>query len=425
MLLLHDNFSLRSDIRFNQILPNQMKKLLAIFTLFLISCGGNPSSGPVVASSWDEIVKKAQGTTLNMMMWQGDPLINKYMAKRVASELNKRYNIKLRLLPGQGSEIVKILMSGIEQGEKTGSIDVCWINGETFYQLRQINALYGPFVDMLPNAKTIDGEDPFIKYDFQQLTEGFECPWGNVQMCIIYDSVRTPSPPRNLAQLSEYVKAHPGKFTIPAEFAGMTLLKSWMTELAGMGSGYFDGTFDSLKYAATSEKLWHYINENRKYYWRNGETFPEKLSAVHQMFANSELDFTLSNNDAEVDNKIAQGVFPGTAKAYVPDAGSIRNSHYLGIPSNSPNKNAALVLINFLISPEAQLQKMKPEVWGDGTVLDVKKLDAHWQQEFSKASVRKSAPSRQTLSQKAIKEPAPGYMIRLYSDFRNKIIGKQ
>jgi putative spermidine/putrescine transport system substrate-binding protein len=402
-----------------------MKNLWVLLIVVLIACNGNKPINRIVPENWSEISKNAMGTSVNMMMWQGDPLINKYMTEWVVPEVKKRFNIDLKILPGQGNEIVKMLMTGIEQETKSGNVDICWINGETFYQLQQIDALYGPFVNILPNSKLIDFENPFIKYDFQQETKGFECPWGNVQECIIYDSIRTPHPPSNLIQLSEYVKSHPGRFTIPAEFAGMTLLKSWMVELAGKGPEYFDGQFDSLKYQQVSIKLWDFINSNKQYFWRRGETFPEKLSAMHQMFANNELDFTFSNNDAEVDNKIFQGVFPNTAKAYVPEVGSIQNSHYLGIPKNAGNKNAALMVINFLISPEAQYQKLQPKVWGDGTILDENKLDDFWKQKFVTSSGRINAPERRLINQKAIKEPAPEYMIRLYADFRNEVINQK
>lgn len=394
--------------------------LLCLFTV--LACNENQHLSSNVAKDWAGIEMKAKNTQVNMIMWQSDPMINRYMSDYVAVEVQKRFNIELKLLHGQGNEIVKLLMAGIEQGATTSNIDLCWINGETFYQLQQIKALYGPFVNILPNSKWIDFNNPFIKYDFQQETSGYECPWGNVQQCIIYDSVRTASPPQDLQELSDYVHKHPGKFTIPTEFAGMTLLKAWMVALAGQGKAYFDGAFDEMKYEKYSGLLWKYINENKPYYWRKGATFPEKLSIVHQMFANAELDFTFSNNDAEVDNKILQGIFPATSKAYVPNYGTIQNSHFLGIPNGSTNKNAALLVINFLISPEAQFEKMKPAVWGDGTVLDINRLDSTWKNKFQSVPGRKNAPLRSAIKDKAIKEPAPEYMIRLYADFRKFVM---
>jgi putative spermidine/putrescine transport system substrate-binding protein len=82
-------------------------------------------------------------------------------------------------------------------------------------------------------------------------------------------------------------------------------------------------------------------------------------------------------------------------------------------------------VLNFLISPEAQFQKAKPEVWGDGTVLDMNRLAPNMQLEFAKLDVREHVPGRVLLNQKALEEPAAEYMIRLYEDFRTKIVENQ
>jgi putative spermidine/putrescine transport system substrate-binding protein len=68
-----------------------------------------------------------------------------------------------------------------------------------------------------------------------------------------------------------------------------------------------------------------------------GTVFPENVAQVHQLFSNGELWFTMSNNDAEVDSKIAEGLFP-ILQWFVPEFGTIQNSHYIGISSNSANK---------------------------------------------------------------------------------------
>ncbi len=398
---------------------------IAFFLLFASACQQNQSNNaPVIdplTAPWEQVEQSAKGSTVRMMMWQGDPLINRYMREWVVPELKNRYGIDLVIAPGQGSEIVKLLLGEKEAGKTASSIDIGWINGETFFQLRQIGGLYGPFTARLPNAQYIDFQNPFIGTDFQQPVDGLECPWGNVQECIIYDSVRTPAPPRTLAALEAYVKVHPGKFTIPYEFTGMTLMKAWLVALAGDPQA-LDGPFDEAKYKALSGQLFAYINRNKQYFWRKGETFPESLATMHQMFANGELDFTMSNNDNEVDNKILQNIFPGSAKAFVLETGTIQNSHYLGIVKNARNQTGAMTVINFMISPEAQLQKLNPAVWGDGTVLDMAKLPAEWQSKFEHLPQRKNAPRRADIQPFALKEPAPEYMIRLFEDFRKAVI---
>jgi len=400
-------------------------KYILIFLLFcsVSACKNEPAKTPQDLSkqNWTDLEKMANGSTVQMTMWQGDPLINRFMQDFVVPAVKKQYNITLSVNAGQGNELVKILMAEKENNQSKSGTDLCWINGETFFQLRQINALYGPFVAQLPNSQYIDFGNPTIRQDFQQETNGMECPWGNVQMTMIYDTVRTPVPPRTMAELETYVRAHPNRFTIPYEFTGMTLLKAWLIALAS-GKNALNGDFDEAKYQQYSTQLWDFINRNKAYFWRKGETFPDNLATVHQMFANGELDFTLSNNDGEVDNKINQHIFAPTAKAYVFDSGTIQNSHYLGIPQLSENKAGAMVVANFLISPEAQWQKFNPEVWGDGTVLDRAKLPADWQEKFNNTPKRTNSPTRASIQDKALQEPAPQYMIRLFEDFRKKVL---
>jgi len=402
-----------------------MRALLLIITVIVLTaCGSDTrTTSAAPADSWDNILLQARGTTVYWMMWQGDPMINRYVQEFVVPEVKKRFDINLKPIPGQGNEIVKVLMAEQEAGVARSAVDLCWINGETFFQLRQISGLYGPFTGKLPGIRYVDLENPFIGTDFQQKTDGYECPWGNVQLAVIYDSMRTPAPPRSLSELEQWIREHPGKFTIPYDFTGMTLLKSWMTALGG-SSDVLDGPFREDLYLKLSGELWNYINRNRGWFWQKGETFPESLSSVHRMFASGELDFTFSNNHNEVDNKIKQGVFPVSARSYVYNTGTIRNSHYLGIPANSANKAGAMVVTDFLISPEAQLKKQDPSVWGDGTVLSAAKLPADLREQFSRVSSGKYAPDPDTLAKYALKEPAPEYMLRLYKDFRIHIIEK-
>src|SRR5690606_7202280 len=114
----------------------------------------------------------------------------------------------------------------------------------------------------------------------------------------------------------------------------------------------------------SSGKLWAWLRDVQPMLWREGKTYPDGVAQLHQLFSNHEVDFTMSCNDGEVDNKVMQGVLPESAKAYVLDSGTIRNSHYMGIPFNASNQAGAMVVANFLISPEAQLEKATPKIWG-------------------------------------------------------------
>ncbi len=343
------------------------------------------------------------------------------MQDYVTPRLSELYGIELIVTDGQGNQVVNRLMAELEANRKTSDLDIVWINGETFYQLRQIDALYGPFVQKLPHADLIDLNNPFISMDFQQAIDGYECPWGNVQMIMIYDSLQTSDLPQDMTEWSRWVQDNPGRFTWSNDFTGMTLLKSWLMSLADDPSVFY-GEFSEDLYTTYSKQLWARIENMRPYLWNEGRSFPASLAQLHQLYVNGEVDMTMSNNDSEVDNKISQGVFPTTSRAYVPAMGTIQNSHYLGIPRLSDNKVGALQVINFLLSPEAQYEKSQSAVWGDGTVLDRDRLSPDWQAKWTGLAQRSHAPPREEISKRALQEPAPEYMIRLFEDFRKRII---
>jgi len=398
--------------------------ILLVAMLFFVSLGCESASDvPALGDgdSWDQVQQQAKTQTVRMAMWDGDPLINAYMRDYVTPKLFEEHGVRLELFGGQGSALVSKLMVDLEAGRQAGDIDVMWINGETFYQLRKLSALYGPFTDRLPNNQLIDWQNPFIAIDFQQQVEGFECPWGSVQQAVIYNSQRVPKPPQTIEELTTWITEHPGRFTFDNGFTGMTFLKSLLYHFGG-GRDSFAGPFNEEKYLAASGKLWSWLRDVQPHLWREGKTFPESVSQMHQLLSNNEIDFSMSNNDGEVDNKVQQGILPESVQAYVPQFGTIRNSHYLGIPVNASNKAAALVLINFLISPETQFEKSKPAVWGDGTVLSTELLPDEWRSQFDSIEGRTRIATRDELQKLALMEPAPEIMIRIHEDFRREII---
>jgi len=91
---------------------------------------------------------------------------------------------------------------------------------------------------------------------------------------------------------------------------------------------------------------------------------------------------------------------------------------------NARHVAGALVAIDFMASPEAQYEKMKPAVWGDGTILAIDRLPAPWPQRFAEIPDRRYAPKRSAIQAKALMELAPEYMIRLSDDFRTHVLAK-
>ncbi|MFQ3214332.1 MAG: putative spermidine/putrescine transport system substrate-binding protein [Marivirga sp.] len=398
-------------------------KSLWLLSIILVACESKPQETDLTNITWEAIEQQANSTTVNFMMWQGSPIINNYINNYVVPQVKKLYNIDLKISGGQGPEIVQLVMGEKQAGVSEGQIDMVWINGETFFQLRKIQGLWGPFVDKLPNAEFIDFTDPIISIDFQQPVNGMEAPWGLSQFALVYDSAKVARPPKDLASLEAYLKNNPGTFTLSNDFSGMTLLKSFLAELSGRPAG-LNGPFDEVKYEKLSYELWAYLNKNKQYFWKSGTTFPKEHSKMDQLFASGELNLTFGFSEGAIEEKVEQGLFPKSTKGYAWLNGTVRNSNYLGVLENARNKSGAMQVINFLLSPEAQFKKADPAGMNVNTVLDVKKLPQEWQDKFATIAKRKYGPTLKDLAPFAIQEPAPEYMIRLFEDFRTFVIEK-
>lgn len=366
---------------------------------------------------WDSVVGRARGTEVVWRMWRGDPSINRYIDDWVAPRLRERFGVTLRAVDGQGPEIVNQLVVEREAGRQRGTASLVWINGETFANLRREQLLAGPWAGRLPSAAWVDSASPIVARDFEQDPAGFESPWGRVQFALIYDTLRTPVPPRSFEELGRWIRAHPGRFTHDQGFSGTTLLKMLLYARAG-GVERLQGGFDSTRYETARAAVFAWLDSVRPSFWRAGATYPLDVAAMHRLFANQEIDFSMSYNHNEVVTKVRQGILPPTSRALLLRDGTIANTHYLGIPSNAPNAAGAMVVAEFLLSPEAQLEKQRPEVWADGTVLDVDRLPPRWRAQFDAMEQDPRQLSRDSLTKYARPEVAPRYHERLAADWR-------
>ncbi|MEO5579870.1 MAG: ABC transporter substrate-binding protein [Gemmatimonadaceae bacterium] len=398
-------------------------RTLVIAAVASWGCASEPPPRTISDSlPWDSVIARARGTTVQWRMWRGDPSINAYVDQWVAPRLMRDFGITLRTIDGQGPAIINQLV--VERDARArGSADLVWINGETFNNLRKERLLYGPWAHRLPSAMYVDSLSPIVMRDFELPTAGLESPWGRVQFTLIYDSVRVPAPPRTVAGLRRWIRANPGRFTHDQQFTGTTFLKSILYAQNG-GAQKFQGGFSDDRYVEGTRRLWTWLDDVRPSFWRRGETYPAGVADLHRLFANAEVDFSMSYNENEVITKVRQGVLPPTSRALVLRDGSIANAHFNGIPYNSPNPAGAMVVANFLLSPEAQLEKLRPGVWADGTVLDVGKLPPDIAAGFAAVDADPRGIPRDTLRRYEVPEVAPEYTERVSRDWKMRIRGE-
>ncbi|MTI14567.1 ABC transporter substrate-binding protein [Sansalvadorimonas verongulae] len=352
-------------------LQKSLKKLITCACLLAVSAFS-------YANSWQETLQEARGQTVYMNAWGGSESVNDYLFW-ASHQLKDRYGIILRHVKVDNiSTVVSRILAEKTAGRDTnGSVDLVWINGENFRAMKSNNLLFGPFANDLPNWRFIDPQDkPTTVMDFGEPTDGLEAPWGMAQLVFINDTETVPNPPDSVQELLAFSQKNPGLFTYPAppDFIGTTFLKQALSELTPHPERLLQPVSEE-DFDQVTQPLWNYLDKLHPNLWRSGRTFPTSATTMIPLLDDGELAISLTFNPNEVSAAINKGQLPDTMRTYVHSNGTIGNTHFLAIPYNSSAKAAAEVVINFLMSPEAQLHKADPKVWGDPTVLSTGKLD--------------------------------------------------
>ena len=330
--------------------------------------GSGEVSPPLGFDSWDDVLAQAKGTTINWYMWGGSAAINEFVDTFYGEPLSDEYGVTLNRVPVADTvDVVNLVLSEAEAGVKEGgAVDMIWINGENFNTLRQADLLYGPWAESIPNSVLVDWDNPAVAFDFGVPVEGYESPWSSAQFHFIYDSAKMNEGdlPRTFVELDTWIRAHPGRFTYiapgPGAFQGTRFVKQM---LYSVSEGYeqWVGEWNQELYDQHAPSLWVKLNEWEPFLWRGGETYPANVSELHQLFANGEVDFTITQAPAGAGPSIAGGLVPDTARAFAFDAYLIGDYNYVAIPANASHKAAALVPADLLLRPDRQAGHILPE----------------------------------------------------------------
>lgn len=401
-----------------------MKRLFAIAAALALSTSALFAADPDPAN-WDAVLEDARGETVYWNAWGGAENINAYI-EWAGNRIEEDYGVKLNhvKLEDTATAVAAIVAEKTAGKNEGGAIDLVWINGENFASMKKQNLLLAPgWAEKLPNWKYVDIENkPTIRTDFTVPVEGLESPWGMAKLVFFHDSTKTDpaSMPKSAMELLEWAKKHPGRFSYPQppDFTGSSFLKQVLSETVPDRAVLLKPV-DETKFDEIAKPLFDYFDQLHPALWRQAKTFPKNYPAMKQLLADGEMDIIFAFNPAEASSAIAAGELPDTVRSFTFPGGTLSNTHFVAIPYNANAKAGALVLANFLISPEAQARKQDPKVWGDPTVLNMDKLSANERKAFDALDLGVATLKPSELGP-AIDEPHPSWMERLEKEWTRR-----
>ncbi len=369
-------------------------------------------------ADWDAVTAAAQGQTVYWNAWGGSTTTNDFIAW-VGDRVAEDYGVTLEhvKLTDTADAVTRVLAEKQAGENDDGAIDMIWINGANFAAMKEQDLLFGPFAEQLPNWAFVDADGKTVQTDFTVPVEGYEAPWAMAQVVFIHDTADLAEPLGDMVQILNWAQANPGRFTYPQppDFLGTTFLKQALVDLLDDPAALAEPATDA-NYDLVTAPLWAFLDELTPALWREGRAYPATGPAQLQLIADGEVDLAISFSPGEATAAIANNQLPDTARTFVLDGGTIGNASFVAVPYNSGSTEGAMVVANFLMSPEAQARAQDPNILGYGTVLNMDALSAEDRAAFDALELGIATLSPAELGTVQA-EPHPSWMTRIADDW--------
>lgn len=379
---------------------------------------------PPAAAAWQAVLDQARGQTVYWNAWAGDDKTNDFIAW-AGAQLKARYGVTVQhvRLKDTAEAVTRVIAEKSAGRDQDGSVDLVWINGPNFLNLKQRGLLYGPVTPQLPNFRYVDTLAKRSNVvDFTTPVDGYAVPWLMAKLVFMHDSARLPVAelPRSAAELLDWARRHPGRLTHPqvGNFLGVTFLKQMLIDLLPDAAVLQRPASDD-NFAATTAPLWAWYDALRPLLWRRGERFPDNGAAQRQLLSDGEIDISLSFNPTEAASAIESGLLPATVRPFVLRKGTLGNTSFVAIPYNASHRAGAMVLANFLLEPATQARAQDLRGLGQLNVLDLARLPAAERARFEPAAPNPALLGASELGATQL-EPHASWMTRITAQWQRR-----
>jgi putative spermidine/putrescine transport system substrate-binding protein len=184
---------------------------------------------------------------------------------------------------------------------------------------------------------------------------GFGVPYRASSVILAYNSAEVKDPPRTLDDLLNWIKSNDGKFTYnPPDKGGSG--GNFTTRVLETGIPQDQLTFFQTQYdeskEAMWEKGWQTLKDLHPHIFNNG-FYPAGNVPVLQTLGKGSISMAPVWSDQSL-SYLAQKLLPPEVKLLQIDPPFAGSAAYLGIPSDSKNKEVLYEFLNWLLTPEPQ-----------------------------------------------------------------------
>ncbi|SIT67158.1 ABC transporter substrate-binding protein [Microbacterium sp. RU33B] len=399
--------------------------VLAVPMIALAGCAAPAGSASASYDDWDQVLADAEGQTVQLWMYGGDDQGNAYVDDILAPAVAE-YGVTLERVPVTDTrDALNRVFTELQAGRADGTVDLIWVNGDNFRTGREADAWLCGWTDLLPSMANTDPGDPLLQSDFGTPVDGCEAPWHKAQFTLAYNADAVTDPPTTMAEVLEWAEAHPGRFTYPAppDFTGSVFLREVLASVSG-GADEVPAEFSEESFDELAPALYDRLAELAPSLWRGGDTYPANEAELGQLFADRQIDMTMTYGPATLTDLVADGTYPPGTTVLPLEDGTVGNASFLGLPINSDATAGAMVVANVALSVPQQVAKAQPDVWGQFTVLDIEGLDAEDRALFDELPQSPVVPGYEVLSRNAHGELSAAWVPALDEGWRTNVLSR-
>jgi putative spermidine/putrescine transport system substrate-binding protein len=301
--------------------------------------------------------QRSSGGVPEVNLWTSGSDNVRLIFEKLVDEFNKdpAYNtkafMKLQYMPSGGGNqtIMSRLLAAYQSGQKNTTYDLTEFgesDASAYLAEGGDKMFYKLDTSKIPNLKNVSAKP--------SIGQEYFIPYRGTTVVLAYNSDTVPNPPKTTAELTAWIKAHPGRFAYNSPDSG------------GAGGAYVTTAVYNLlpKEALSSTdakwkdqwgKGFDYLKEIHPYLYKSSGkvVYPNKNQGTLDLLASREIDIAPAWADQSLTG-VKTGTLPPAIKIAQIDPPFTGSLQILGIPTFGIQSEAAYAFIDFLLTAKAQ-----------------------------------------------------------------------